>query len=300
MFQLIAEKANKLSEADVVLVAVPADTDVPTSEVEELVVVEAVGHGCTPGAMASLPVATTAIGTAFVTRTPCRVGATPDLAELVPDAGPAMILPLRSAETVAGVVVDVRHRGAREFTDEQLTMMAAFADQAALAWKLASTQHRMRELDVIADRERIARDLHDHVIQRLFAAGLSLQGAIPRARSSEVQARLADTVDELQGVISDIRTTIFELHGGSSGTTRLRQRLDEVIAGFSGTGLTINVRVEDNLSLEVIDDGCGMPADVTASGLANMRTRAEEMGGELAITEAPGGGTILRWTAPLS
>jgi|GEM_PF-2072993 two-component system, NarL family, sensor histidine kinase DevS len=235
VFQLIAEKANKLSEADVVLVAVPADTDVPTSEVEELVVVEAVGHGCTPGAMASLPVATTAIGTAFVTRTPCRVGATPDLAELVDDAGPAMILPLRSAETVAGVVVAVRHRGAREFTDEQLTMMAAFADQAALAWKLASTQHRMRELDVIADRERIARDLHDHVIQRLFAAGLSLQGAIPRARSSEVQARLADTVDELQGVISDIRTTIFELHGGSSGTTRLRQRLDEVIAGFSGT-----------------------------------------------------------------
>ena len=80
----------------------------------------------------------------------------------------------------------------------------------------------------------------------------------------------------------------------------MRQRLDEVIAGFSGTGLTINVRVEDNLSLEVIDDGCGMPADVIASGLANMRTRAEEMGGELAITEAPGGGTILRWTAPLS
>jgi signal transduction histidine kinase len=153
--------------------------------------------------------------------------------------------------------------------------------------------------------------------------------------------RLADTVDELQGVISDIRNTIFELHGGSSGTTRLRQRLDEVIAGFSGSGLRttvqfvgplsvvdatladhaeavvrealsnavrhgrartliINVRVEDNLSLEVIDDGCGMPADVTASGLANMRTRAEEMGGELAITEAPGGGTILRWTAPLS
>ena len=341
VFRLIAEQARKLSGADVVLVAVPPDTDVAISDVEELVVVETVGSQCTPGAMASLRVATTTIGTAFATRTPRRVGSTPDLAALVPDAGPAMILPLRSAETVAGVVVIMRHRGAREFTDEQLTMMAAFADQAALAWKLASTQHRMRELDVIADRERIARDLHDHVIQRLFAAGLSLQGAIPRARSPEVQVRLADTVDELQGVISDIRTTIFELHGGSSGTTRLRQRLDEVIAGFSGTGLRttvqfvgplsvvdatladhaeavvrealsnavrhgrartliINVRVEDNLSLEVIDDGCGMPADVTASGLANMRTRAEEMGGELAITEAPGGGTILRWTAPLS
>ena len=55
-------------------------------------------------------------------------------------------------------------------------MMAAFADQAALAWQLASAQRRMRELDVLTDRDRIARDLHYHVIQRLFAVGLALQG----------------------------------------------------------------------------------------------------------------------------
>jgi signal transduction histidine kinase len=153
--------------------------------------------------------------------------------------------------------------------------------------------------------------------------------------------RLADTVDELQGVIQEIRTTIFDLHGGSSGTTRLRQRIDEAIAGFSGSGLrttvqfvgplsvveatladhaeavvreavsnavrhsgartlTVNVRVEDDLSLEVADDGCGMPADVTASGLTNLRARAEEVGGQLAISDAPGGGTVLRWSAPLA
>jgi len=260
---------------------------------------------------------------------------------LVGHGGPAMILPLRSTETVAGVVVILRQSGARGFTDEQLAMMAAFADQVTLAWQLANTQRRMRELDVIADRDRIARDLHDHVIQRLFAVGLSLQGAIPRARSPEVQIRLADTVDELQGVIQEIRTTIFDLHGGSPGTTRLRQRLDEAIAAFAGSGirttaqfvgplsvvdatladhaeavvreavsnavrhagartLSVNVRVEDELSLEVIDDGCGMPADVTASGLTNLRVRAEEIGGQLVITAAPGGGTILRWSAPLT
>jgi signal transduction histidine kinase len=252
-----------------------------------------------------------------------------------------MVLPLRSTETVAGVVVVLKRRGAPEFTDEQLEMMATFTDQATLAWQLASTQHRMRELDVIADRERIARDLHDHVIQRLFAVGLSLQGTIPRARTPEVQVRLTDIVDELQGVIGEIRTKIFDLHGGSSGATRLRQRLDEAIAGFSGSGLRttarfsgplsvvdatladhaeavlreavsnairhahadsliINVRVEDDLSVEVIDDGCGMPPDVTASGLANLRARAAEAGGELVITEAPGGGTHVRWSAPLT
>ena len=60
----------------------------------------------------------------------------------------------------------------RPFTDEQLDMMAAFADQAALAWQSAVTQRRIRELDILTDRDRIARDLHDHVIQRLFAVGL--------------------------------------------------------------------------------------------------------------------------------
>jgi len=194
---------------------------------------------------------------------------------------------------------------------------------------------------VIADRDRIARDLHDHVIQRLFAAGLSLQGANRIVRSPKVRTRLDDVVDELQGVIQEIRTTIFDLHGGSPGATRLRQRLDEAIAAFAGSGLrttaqfvgplsvvdanladhaeavvreavsnaarhagarhvTVNVRVEDELSLEVIDDGCGMPADLTASGLNNLRVRAEDTGGQLVISEAPGGGTILRWSAPLA
>ncbi len=108
-------------------------------------------------------------------------------------------------------------------------MMAAFADQAALAWQLASTQRQMRELDVLTDRDRIARDLHDHVIQRLFAVGLALQGTIPRARSAEVQQRLTDCVDDLQQVIQEIRTAIFDLHGASRGSTRLRQRLDEAV-----------------------------------------------------------------------
>ena len=188
----------------------------------------------------------------------------------------------------------------------------------------------MRELDVLSDRDRIARDLHDHVIQRLFAIGLALQGTIPRARSTEVQQRLTDSVDELQGVIGEIRTAIFDLHGGSAETTRLRQRLDEAIGAFTQPNLrttvqfvgplsvvepaladhaeavvreavsnavrhagadtlTVTVRVEDDLVIEVVDDGRGMPADVTASGLNNLRRRAAEVGGELVIDEAPGG-----------
>ena len=152
------------------------------------------------------------------------------------EAGPALVLPLRATNTVAGVLVALRHAGAEPFTEDQLDMMAAFADQAALAWQLASTQRQMRELSILTDRDRIARDLHDHVIQRLFAVGLALQGTIPRSRVPEVKQRLVGCVDDLQEVIQEIRTAIFDLHGASSGVTRLRQRLDEAVAQFARRG----------------------------------------------------------------
>ena len=233
-----------------------------------------------------------------------------------------------------------RHISAYPFTVEQLDIMAAFADQATLAWQLATSQRRMRELDVLTDRDRIARDLHDHVIQRLFAVGLTLQGTIPRARPTEVQQRLSSCVDDLQQVIQEIRTAIFDLHSFQLGTTRLRQRLDEAIAQFStpelrttvqivgplsvvdgvlsdhaeavvreavsnavrhanATTLAVNIKVEDDLRIEVIDDGQGVPADVTGSGLTNLRRRAAELGGDFTIEPAPSGGTLLRWSAPL-
>jgi signal transduction histidine kinase len=219
-------------------------------------------------------------------------------------------------------------------------MMAAFADQAALAWQLASAQRRMRELDVLTDRDRIARDLHDHVIQRIFAVGLTLQGTVPRARPAEVQHRLSICVDDLQEVIQEIRTAIFDLHGAQLGTTRLRQLLDEAIAQFSSpelrttfqivgpmsvvdtaladhaeavvreavsnavrhanaATLTVTVKVGDDLRIEVVDDGQGVPDDITGSGLTNLRRRAEEVGGDFTVERASSGGTLLHWSAPL-
>jgi two-component system, NarL family, sensor histidine kinase DevS len=287
---------------------------------------------------ATVPVAGTEIGRAFADRMPLRLEKLHIGREWT--AGPALVLPLRTTDTVAGVLVTVRQAGARPFTEEQLDMMAAFADQAALAWQLAATQRRIRELDVLTDRDRIARDLHDHVIQRLFAVGLALQGTIPRARSAEVQQRLSDSVDDLQAVIQEIRTAIFDLHSTSAGSTRLRQRLDEAIAQFAGsevrtrvqfvgplsavdseladhaeavvreavsnavrhahaTELSIDVKVADDLYIEVMDNGPGISGEITESGLANLRQRAEDSGGSFSVEIAAGGGTLLRWSAPL-
>ncbi|MCV7124767.1 hypoxia sensor histidine kinase DosS/DevS [Mycobacterium lacus] len=339
VFPLVAEEALKLTAADAALVAIPVDENMPSADVGELLVIETVGSAVASTAGRTIPVGGTALGDAFVNRTPHRV----DRIELdgVGDAGPALLLPLRAADTVAGVVVVLRQDGPGTFTDEQLEMMAAFADQAALAWQLATSQRRMRELDVLTDRDRIARDLHDHVIQRLFAVGLALQGTVPRARDPEVRQRLSEAVDDLQGVIQEIRTSIFDLHGASQGKTRLRQRIDDAIAQFSGPGLrtttqfvgplsvvgstladhaeavvreavsnvvrhaeatalTVRVRVDDDLCIEVSDNGRGMPDELTSSGLTNLRRRAAEAGGDFTIETTPTtGGTLLRWSAPL-
>jgi two-component system, NarL family, sensor histidine kinase DevS len=335
VFRLIASEALQLSNAMTTLVAVPGDHEVPATEVTDLVVVATAGDPIAQGAQA-IPVAGTPIGEAFLRRTPSRLDSIG-----IGGAGPALVLPLRTTDTVAGVLVALRRDDAYPFTAEQLDMMAAFADQAALAWQLASTQRQMRELDILTDRDRIARDLHDHVIQRLLAVGLSLQGTIPRARTPEVQQRLTECVDDLQQVIQEIRTAIFDLHGGLSGTTRLRQRIDEAVAQFSSqklrttvqfvgplsvidagladhaeavvreavsnavrhanaTKLSVSVIVEDEFTIEVVDNGRGIPADITGSGLTNLRKRAEDVGGAFTIENASGGGTALRWSAPLS
>jgi two-component system, NarL family, sensor histidine kinase DevS len=338
VFRLVAEEARKLTGAEAALVAIPVEEDRPAIEVAELLVVETSGSAVTSTAGQTIPVAGTAVGDVFANRTPRRV----ERVELdgVEGAGPGLILPLRAAEAVAGVVVVLRHGSSVPFSDEQLEMMAAFTDQAALAWQLASSQHRIRELDVLTDRDRIARDLHDHVIQRLFAVGLALQGTIPRARYPEVRQRISEAVDDLQAVIQEIRTTIFDLHGASSGSTRLRQRIDEAVAQFAGSGprttvqfvgplsvvdstladhaeavvreavsnavrhahattLSVRLAVEDDVCIEVIDNGCGMPDDVTGSGLTNLRRRAEQVGGAFTVESPTGGGTLLRWSAPL-
>jgi two-component system, NarL family, sensor histidine kinase DevS len=339
VFRLIADECRTLSGAELTLVAVPIDPDVPASEIDELVITATSGEGPATE-LQSIPVDGTLIGKAFVQRMPGRFDHFELLSGDTTMTGPALVLPLRATDSVAGVLVAVRAVGAQPFTNEQLDMMAAFADQAALAWQLASTQRQMRELSILTDRDRIARDLHDHVIQRLFAVGLALQGTIPRARAPEVQQRLTDCVDDLQEVIQEIRTAIFDLHGSSSGVTRLRQRLDEAVGQFAtsdlrttvqytgplsvvdtaladhaeavvreavsnavrhadASTLTVDIAVDDNLCIEVVDNGRGISSDVTGSGLTNLRRRAEEAGGTFVVEARPAGGTKLTWCAPL-
>lgn len=340
VFRLIAEEALTLMAGAATLVAVPLDDEAPACEVDDLVIVEVAGEISPAVKQMTVAVSGTSIGGVFHDRTPRRFDRL-DLAVDGPvEPGPALVLPLRAADTVAGVLVALRSADEQPFSDKQLDMMAAFADQAALAWRLATAQRQMREVEILTNRDRIARDLHDHVIQRLFAVGLTLQGAAPRARVPAVRESIYSSIDDLQEIIQEIRSAIFDLHAGPSRATGLRHRLDKVIdqlaipalhttVQYTGplsvvdtvlanhaeavlreavsnavrhanaTSLAINVSVEDDVRVEVVDDGVGISGDITESGLRNLRQRADDAGGEFTVENMPTGGTLLRWSAPL-
>ncbi|NTY62824.1 GAF domain-containing sensor histidine kinase [Mycolicibacterium sphagni] len=280
-----------------------------------------------------LPMAESATGQAFTDCLPVRVNDFRDLS----DVFPALVLPICGPDTASGVLVCVAAPG-QQFTAAELDTAAAFTAQAGLALHLATAQRRMRELDLLTDRDRIARDLHDHVIQRLFAVGLSLQGAL-NADRAEGTRRVTGALDDLQEVVEEIRTAIFDLHGGS--VTRLRQRIEQavtqmtvdsavrpalhisgplsvvdatladhaeavvreavsnVVRHAAARSLTVSVTVDDDLTIGVSDDGVGISEDVTRSGLGNLAARARDCGGQFTIAPRPGGGTRLVWSAPL-
>jgi signal transduction histidine kinase len=125
--------------------------------------------------------------------------------------GPSLLVPLEANGKVLGALELDKAQGSKPFSDTERAMATAFAAQAALALVLAGGQHDRERLAVFEDRDRIARDLHDLVIQRLFATGMMLQGAARLAVVPEVTRRVNQAVDELDATIREVRSTIFQL-----------------------------------------------------------------------------------------
>ena len=143
---------------------------------------------------------------------------------------PAAAAPLAVEDRIHGILVITQPPRADRYTpDDDLPMLTTFAGQAALALERAQAQEEREMIAVLQDRERIARDLHDVVIQRLFATGLQLQTAARLANRPEVAQRITAAVDDLDITIRDIRTAIFELRSPAVTTLRgeLRAFVDE-------------------------------------------------------------------------
>src|SRR5262245_9305178 len=142
---------------------------------------------------------------------------------------PALLVPFRSSTNATGILLVVAPTPAPSREDEY--MLQTFADQAAIALDLAKARSDGEMLVVLAERDRIARDLHDVVIQRMFATGLMLQGAYRFAISPEVRERVEMAVNELDTTIRDLRTAIFELHQRTAKS--LRSELSELVAEYA-------------------------------------------------------------------
>jgi two-component system, NarL family, sensor histidine kinase DevS len=343
--QLIAERACVLTGAEQAIVLLPADPELPDDETDTLVVSAAVGLHAAEVLGQRVPVADSTSGDVFRSGKPLITEALRYPIEAFTDVGqrPAIVMPLCAEDRVVGVIAIARGADHAPFDDSYLALVGDFATHAAIALALASAREDARQLTLVAERERIAHDLHDHVIQRLFAAGMDLQGTLARARSPEIVERLNRTLDDLQTIIEEIRTTIFQLKSPLGRTPDFRQRIQRVVADLTenrdvvtttrihgpttavggelaehaeavtaeavsnalrhsgASRLTVEVEVGDMFVLDIIDNGCGIPADNDRnSGLANMKYRAEQLGGVCEITNQPEGGARVHWTAPLT
>ena len=342
--QLIAERARELTDAEQAIVLVPTDPEPPTTAVDTLVVSTAVGVHANEVIGAHVPVRGSTTGEVFRDGNPLITEAFRHPIAAFTDVGDraAILMPLRAADTVLGVLAVARNQYQPRFEPADLDLMSDFAGHAAMALTLAAARARQRELSVLGDRERIAHDLHDHVIRKLFAAGLDLQGTIARARSPEVIDRLTGTLDDLQKTIEDIRTAIFGLQHPTDHVRCFQRRIQDTVAELTderdiattirfcgpmrvvgaalaahaeaviteavsntvrhsaASRLMIEATVADDLAIDIVDNGRGIPADNQRhSGLDNMARHAEQLGGTCHISTPPEGGTHLHWTAPL-
>jgi signal transduction histidine kinase len=140
------------------------------------------------------------------------------------------MFPLGAPGNVRGVLTVGRRHGAPPFPLAQASVVASFAAQAGVALELAAHRAEAERLSLYADRDRIARDLHDLVIQRLYATGMSLQGTMPMISKPEVADRINRAVDAMDDTIKDIRATIFSLQArDQAGQPDLRGQVTALV-----------------------------------------------------------------------
>ncbi len=221
----IADAVLTMADADLVTIGVPS------ADLSTMTVKVARGDDTDQLVGTTYPYSGSLSGQAIEAGEPVRVpdasqtGAPGVVLATVAPVGPAMALPMNGS-AIHGVLLVGRLRGRPVFTLADLDMASTFASHAAVALELADARHLREELELSEDRERIARDLHDHVIQRLFASGLALQSTIRRT-PDDVGTRIESVIDDIDETIRQIRTSIFALraHPATATPETARSRL---------------------------------------------------------------------------
>jgi signal transduction histidine kinase len=261
----VSTRVTCLTEADLAGVLSPSVDDDTT-----LTIVSAVGGGADDVEGVRVPLEGTHVGATLRAGVPRLVQDISTMPvhgrldavsiELTRGYGPTMLVPLGTPPQ-ASLLAVLRRSGREPFTPEELEMLAGFAAQASVSLELAHSQQRERRLHRQSDRDRIARDLHDHVVQRIFATALSLDRvsrALQTERPAEA-AQLARDVDELDSTMAEIRAAIFELHQDEDAPlTSVRSRVSDVVRqATEGAELRRDVRLRggvDEIPRELVPD----------------------------------------------
>jgi signal transduction histidine kinase len=253
--------------------------------------------------------------------------------------GPGIAIPLRTGSPFWGVLCMARAPDRPRYSSAEVDGAIDLTSRTSIALELARAADDARRALLAEDRRRIARDLHDHVIQQLFGAGLGLQALAVRLGPGPDGELVGDTIDRLDDAITQIRTVIFALSHRDEAS--VRHRLLDVVGELSDSArrppairfngpvdlivrdqlatdvvavarellsnaarharadhvsLEVGVR-EDEVTVTVRDDGGGIPADASFSGLENLRERAAQRHGTFTV-DTSAEGTTITWTAP--
>jgi signal transduction histidine kinase len=188
--------------------------------------------------------------------------------------GPMILVPLAERGRAFGTLNAVRMRGGKPFTQEDVDLLQRFADQAAIALEYARAQREAQRVAILEDRERIAKELHDGVIQSLFAVGMGLQGAALLSEDPEQAERIEGAVTEIDRVIRDLRNYIFGLRPGILADRQLDQALRQTAQEFEArSGIVTVVEIDETVAAELASSAADV-LQATREALSNIGRHA--------------------------
>ena len=288
----IAEHARDLAGAD------SATILTVTSTTGQLVVAAAVGAQAAQVRGQSVPASGSISGTVMESGRPLvTVDASADKGAYQPiirlgRVGPAIFVPLRTRGRATGTLMVANLKGGRRFDPETVRLVETFADQASVAMEYVRAQDDVRRVGLMEERERIAKELHDGIIQSLFAVGMNLQSTALMSGSPETAARVEGAVGELDNVIRDLRNYIFGLRPGILADRQLDQALralgEEVQAN---SGSTVVVEVDTDLAARLSGRSHEI-VQLTREALSNVARHAGAKQSAVRLVEA-GGSAVL-------
>jgi signal transduction histidine kinase len=262
---LVTGRALEMSGADLVVLALP------TSNGAQLVIEHAVGERAEEALGLVLPVTGSVSGLVLGSGKPLSLEDFGRDERVAPVArehmhlGPAVVFPLGAPGNVRGILTAGRRPGSMPLAPPAVEMLVSFAAQAGIGLELAAHRRDAQRFAVFEDRDRIARDLHDLVIQRLYATGMSLESLAARMGESDNARRVSSAVDALDETIKEIRSAIFSLHSRpAADEAGLRTQILEVVDGAVGAlGFPPALRMSGRLD--------GVPADAGEHLLGALR-----------------------------